>query len=80
LHFTNQNTTTISFTVIIVLYFTLVCIFLWHKIFLALLHLHIYLFSIVYLFLVLYTYTHLVLDNHLVRLRAQRNLFYFAGC
>jgi hypothetical protein len=39
--------------------------------FLALLHLHIYLFSVAHLFLVLYTYTHLVLDNHFVRLRAQ---------
>jgi hypothetical protein len=39
--------------------------------FLALLHLHIYLFTIQYLYLVLYTYTHLMLDNHLVRLRAQ---------
>jgi hypothetical protein len=39
--------------------------------FLAPLHLHISLFSIAYYFLVLYTYTHIVLDNHLVRLRAQ---------
>jgi hypothetical protein len=71
LHFTNQNTTNISFTVYhcIAYYFSL------HipaaKDFLAPLHLHIYLFSIAYLFSVLYTYTHLVLDNHLVRLRAQ---------
>jgi hypothetical protein len=41
------------------------------KDFLAPLHLHIYLSSSAYLFSVLYTYTHLVLDNHLVRLRAQ---------
>jgi hypothetical protein len=33
LHFTNQNTTTISFIVIIALHITLVCIFLRHKIF-----------------------------------------------
>jgi hypothetical protein len=71
LHFTNQNTTTITFKVYhcIAYYFSL------HipaaKDFLALLHLHIYLFSIAYLFSVLYTYAHLVLDNHFVRLRAQ---------
>jgi hypothetical protein len=70
-HFTNQNTTTISFIVYhcIAYYFSL------HipvaKEFLAPLHLHIYLFSIAYLFSVLYTYTHLVLHNPLVRLRAQ---------
>jgi hypothetical protein len=66
LHFTNQNTTTISFTVYhcIAHYFSL-------HILLAPLHLHIYLFYIAYSFLVLYTYTHLVLDNHLVSLRAQ---------
>jgi hypothetical protein len=57
LHFTNQNTTTISFTVChcIAYYFSL------HipmaKDFLALLHLHIYLFSIAYLFSILYTFT-----------------------
>jgi hypothetical protein len=71
LHFINQNTTTMSFTVYhcIVYYFSL------HipvaRDFLAPLHLHIYLFYIAYSFLVLYTYTHLVLDNHSVRLRAQ---------
>jgi hypothetical protein len=71
LHFKNQNTTNISFTVYhcIAYYFSL------HipaaKDFLAPLHLHIYLFSIAYLFSVLYTYTHLVLDNHLVWLRVQ---------
>jgi hypothetical protein len=71
LNFTNQNTTIISFTVYhcIAYYFSL------HipaaKDFLAPLHLHIYLFYIAYSFLVLYTYTHLVLDNHLVWLRAQ---------
>jgi hypothetical protein len=73
LHFTNQNTTTISFTV----YHCLAYYFSLHipaaQDFLAPLHLHIYLFSIAYLFLVLYTYTHLVLDNHLVTLRAQSN-------
>jgi hypothetical protein len=80
LHFTNQNTTTISLTVYhcIAYYFSL------HipvaQDFLAPLHLHIYLFSIAYLFSILYTYTHLVLENHLVRLRAQSNLFYFVGC
>jgi hypothetical protein len=37
------------------------------------LHLHIYLFSFAYLFSVLYTYAHLVLDNHLMRLRVQSN-------
>jgi hypothetical protein len=73
LHFTNQNTTTIPFTVYhcIAYYFSL------HipvaKDFQASLHLHIYLFSITYLFSVLYTYTHLMLDNDLVRLRAQSN-------
>jgi hypothetical protein len=60
---------------IIPLHITLVCIFPCQprtiSDFLALLHLHIYLFSIAYLYSVLYTYTHLVLDNHLVRLRAQ---------
>jgi hypothetical protein len=71
LHFINQNTTTIYFTIYhcIAYYFSL------HipaaEDFLALLQLHIYLFSIAYLFSFLYTYTHLVLDNHLVRLRAQ---------
>jgi hypothetical protein len=71
LHFTNQNTTTISSTVYhcIAYYFSL------HipaaQDFLVPLHLHIYLFYIAYSFLVLFTYTHLVLDNHLVRLRAQ---------
>jgi hypothetical protein len=80
LHFTNQNTTIIYFTVYhcIAYYFSL------HiptaQDFLVPLYLNIYLFSIAYLFLVLYTYTHLVLDNHLVRLRAQSNLFYFTGC
>jgi hypothetical protein len=73
LHFTNQNTTTIPFTVYhcIAYYFSL------HipaaRDFLASLHLHIHLFRIAYLLSVLYTYTHLVLDNHLVRLRAQSN-------
>jgi hypothetical protein len=76
LHFTNQNTTTISFTVYhcIAYYFSLhipastsrhkrffwrrcICIFIYFV-------LHIS---------VLYTYTHLLLDNHLVRLRAQSN-------
>jgi hypothetical protein len=71
LHFTNQNTTTISFTVYhcIAYYFSL------HipvaQDFLVVLHLHIYLFYIAYSFPVLFTYTHLVLDNHFVRLRAQ---------
>jgi hypothetical protein len=64
LHFTNQNTTTISFTI----YHCIISYFSLHipttKDFLAPLH-------IAYLFLVLYSYTHLVLDNHLVRLRAQ---------
>jgi hypothetical protein len=64
-HFKNQNTITIPFIVYhcIAYYF----------------YLHICLFSIAYLFSVVYTYTHLVLDNHLVRLRAQSNSFYFAG-
>jgi hypothetical protein len=68
LHFPNQNTTTISFNIYhcIAYYFSL------HIPaaidFLAPLHLHIY---IAYSFLVLYTYTQLVLDNHLVRFRAQ---------
>jgi hypothetical protein len=71
LHFTNQNTTTISFTIYhyIAYYFSLYISAA--QDFLAPLHLHIYLFYIAYLFLVLYTYTHLVLGNHLVRLRAQ---------
>jgi hypothetical protein len=62
---------------IIALHITLVCIFSRQpraiSNFLAPLHLHIYLFCIAYLLSVLYTYTHLVLDNHLVRLRAQSN-------
>jgi hypothetical protein len=56
------------------LYINTVCISLHIPValdFLAPLHLHIYLFYIAYSFLVLYTYTHLVLDNHLVRFRAQ---------
>jgi hypothetical protein len=71
LHFTNQNTATISFTVYhcIAYYFSL------HihvaQDFLAPLHLHIYLVSIAYLLFFLYTYTHLVFHNHLARLRAQ---------
>jgi hypothetical protein len=71
LHFTNQNTTTIPFTVYhcIAYYFSL------HipvaQDFLAPLHLYSYLFSIA--FSVLYTYIHLMIDNHLVRLRAQSN-------
>jgi hypothetical protein len=71
LHFTNQNTKTISFIVYhcIAYYFSL------HipaaRDFLAPLYLHIYLFYIVYSFPILYIYTHLVLDNHLVWLRAQ---------
>jgi hypothetical protein len=73
LHFTNQNTTTIPFTV----YYCIAYYFSFHipvaQDFLAPMHLHLYLFSIAYLFSVLYTYTHLVLDNHLVRLRAQSN-------
>jgi hypothetical protein len=71
LHFTNYKSTTISFTVYhcIAYYFSLQIPAA--KDFLAPLHFHIYLFSIAYLFLVLYTYTHPVLDNHLVRLRAQ---------
>jgi hypothetical protein len=71
LHFTNQNTTTISFTIYhcIAYYFSLHI--LAAQDFLAPSHLHIYLFSIAYLLSVLHTYTHLVLDNHLVRLRAQ---------
>jgi hypothetical protein len=73
LHLTNQNTTTISFT----LYHCIAYYFSLHiptvKDFLAPLHLHIYLFSIAYLLSFLYTYTHLVLDNHLVRLGAQSN-------
>jgi hypothetical protein len=76
LHFTNQNTTTISFTV----YHCIAYYFSVHipaaKDFLAPLHLHIYLFIIAYLFSVLYTYTHLVLDNHLVRLRAQSKFIF----
>jgi hypothetical protein len=71
LHFTNQNTTTIPFTV----YYCIVYYFSLHipaaQDFLAPLHLHIYLFSSAYLFSFLYTYTHHVLESHLVRLRAQ---------
>jgi hypothetical protein len=65
LYFTNQNTTTIAFTVYhcIAYYFNLHIAVA--KDFLAPLHLHIYLFSIVYLFSVLYTYTHRVLKKPL---------------
>jgi hypothetical protein len=75
LHFTNQNTTTIPLTVYHCIAYYISLHIPAAKDFLALLHLHIYLFSIAYLFSGLYTYTHLLLDNHLVRLRAQSNFF-----
>jgi hypothetical protein len=58
LHFTNQNTTTISFTVYHCIAYSRGTGFSAAVAF-------------AYLLSVLYTYTHLVLDNHLVRLRAQ---------
>jgi hypothetical protein len=74
LHFTNQNTTIISFTIYhcIAYYFSL-HIPASYQIFSG-----VVVFA--YLLLVLYTYTHLVSDNHLVRLRTQSKFIYFAGC
>jgi hypothetical protein len=65
-HITNQNTTTIPFTIYHCIAYYLVCNFAYSRgtrFFGAV--------AFADLFSVLYTYTHLVLDNHLVRLRTQ---------
>jgi hypothetical protein len=74
LHFTNQNTTIIPFTVYhcIAFYFSL-HIPASHQVIFWCRCIYIFTFSFVYL-------THLVSDNHLVRLRTQRKFIYFAGC
>jgi hypothetical protein len=56
---------------------SLYCIFLWHKNFLGTVAIAYLLIRIAYFILVLYTYTHLVLDNHLVRLRTQSKFILF---